>query len=294
MILKNILKYLYRLSFFPGLINTCFKPGHFYSPVVSLKEIKKKEKQIWNEQKEKQLPGIEFHAEKQLELLGIFSDYYQELPFTESKSSLHYFYKNIFYSYTDAIILYSFLRHFKPQRIIEAGSGFSSALMTDVRKLFLPELNLTFIEPYPKRLKSLFKETDKEEYVIIEKNIQDIDVSVFKQLKEGDFLFIDSTHVSKTGSDVNHILFKILPVINKGVFIHFHDIFYPFEYPKTWVYQGRSWNESYILRAFLMHNSDYEIIMFNDFLHKHHGNAFKTMPLCYKNTGAGLWLKKKS
>ncbi len=98
--------------------------------------------------------------------------------------------------------------------------------------------------------------------------------------------------MSKTGSDVNYILFDILPILNKGVFIHFHDIFYPFEYPKKWVYEGRNWNEDYILKAFLMYNSEFKIRLFSHYLHELHKDTFKDMPLCYKNTGGNIWLEK--
>ena len=279
------------MRFINGLANTCFKPGHFYSPIVSIKDIKERETQIWSENSNKSLAGINLNSDKQIDLLKEFSKYYKEQPFTKNKDKNRYYFENTLYSYTDAIILYSFLRHFNPKIIIEAGSGFSSALMLDTAESFLPDLKLSFIEPYPKRLKSLLTKKDKENVDILESKIQDIEPSYFEALEKNDILFIDSTHVSKTGSDVNFILFNILARLKEGVLIHFHDIFYPFEYSKNWVYQGRSWNESYILRAFLMNNNSFEIILFNDYLHKHHKSSFEQMPLCYKNTGGSIWLK---
>ncbi len=83
----------------------------------------------------------------------------------------------------------------------------------------------------------------------------------------GDVLFIDSSHVSKMGSDVNHILFNVLPLLKSGVFIHFHDMFYPFIYPKSWTEQGRFWNETFLLRAFLQNNKDFTIQFWGNFLH---------------------------
>ena len=93
---------------------------------------------------------------------------------------------------------------------------------------------------------------------------------------------------------MNFLLFEVLPVLKEGVYIHFHDVFYPFEYPKEWVFKGYNWNENYILRAFLMNNKDYKIQLFADYLHKHHKGLYKKMPLAYKNTGGNLWLKKES
>ncbi len=136
------------------------------------------------------------------------------------------------------------------------------------------------------------KENDDKHFQIQTSQIQDIDSDFFKSLNQNDILFIDSTHVSKTGSDVNYVIFNILPILKKGVLIHFHDIFYPFEYPKQWVYEGRNWNENYLLRAFLMNNNDYKILLFSDYLHKIHKEAFKHMPLCYNNTGGSIWIQK--
>src|SRR5690606_8620162 len=115
-----------------------------------------------------------------------------------------------------------------------------------------------------------------------------VPLAVFEELNAGDMLFIDSTHVAKTGSDVNYILFEILPRLKSGVLIHFHDIFYPFEYPRDWVFNGRNWNEVYFLKAFLMYNTTFEIKLFSHYLHKHHPNVFEAMPLCYRNHGGNL------
>jgi hypothetical protein len=84
-------------------------------------------------------------------------------------------------------------------------------------------------------------------------------MEIFCGLEENDILFIDSTHVTKINSDVNKIIFEILPKLQKGVLIHFHDIFWPFEYPQTWIREGMFWNEAYILRAFLEYNNSFEI-----------------------------------
>ena len=89
---------------------------------------------------------------------------------------------------------------------------------------------------------------------------------LFRELHAGDVLFVDSTHVAKVGSDVNHIFFEILPILQPGVVVHFHDIMYPFEYEPKWIYTGVAWNEAYMLRAFLMFNPTFKILLFNSFL----------------------------
>lgn len=275
--------------------NSFFPAGHYYSPIVSVADIKKREHEIWPDKINESLNGIDLRVAEQIKLLDSFTLFYRDIPFKpEVQPGIRYNFENAFYSYTDGIILYSVIRHFKPKRIIEIGSGFSSAVMLDTNELFFNnKIDLTFIEPYPERLHSIMKVTDKASTSIIESDVQQIKLENFEKLQAGDILFVDSTHVSKTGSDVNYILFEILPSLQSGVLIHFHDIFYPFEYPKEWVLKGLNWNEDYLLKAFLMYNSKFEIKLFSEFLHTHHREAFKNLPLSYKNIGGNLWIMKK-
>ena len=275
--------------------NSCYPPGHFYSPVISIEDVRNRQSEIWKNNEIEGIRGIELEINKQKELVQSFNQYYKDLPFKAGKNGKsRYYFENDYYSYTDGIILYSMIRHCKPKRIIEIGSGFSSAIMLDTNETFFDnEIELTFIEPYPERLKSLFTENDKKRDLIIRQDVQRVSLDEFKKLKAGDILFVDSTHVVKTGSDVNYILFEILPFLNNGVLIHFHDVFYPFEYPKDWVFQGRNWNEDYFLKAFLMYNRNFKIKLFSHYLHECHKEVFKEMPLTYKNKGGNLWLEKQ-
>ncbi|AXT21283.1 class I SAM-dependent methyltransferase [Flavobacteriaceae bacterium AU392] len=275
--------------------NTIYPAGHYYSTIISIDEVRKRENEIWKNETVNEVLGVDLNIGKQLQTIQSFEEYYDEIPFEDTKKEgLRYFFKNGFYSYSDAISLYGMIRNYKPKKIIEAGSGYSSALMLDVNACFFQnQIDLTFIEPYPERLYDLILEKDKISTTIIESFIQNVPINIFESLESGDILFIDSTHVSKTGSDVNFILFEILPRLKSGVLIHFHDIFYPFEYPKKWVFQGRNWNEDYIVKAFLMYNKEFEILFFSHYLHKHHKNAFKKLPLMYNNHGGNLWLIKK-
>ncbi|MBT8261658.1 MAG: class I SAM-dependent methyltransferase [Bacteroidia bacterium] len=274
--------------------NSCFPPGHYYSPIVSVEEAKKNEAVIWKEASNPELAGIDLKVDEQVRLLSEMKKYYSDIPFeAHKKDDFRYYFENEMYSYTDGIILYSMLRHLKPDRIIEVGSGFSSALMLDVNQHnFDNRIDLHFIEPNPERLFENINENDKKSTIIIPKKVQEVEPSYFSRLEAGDILFIDSTHVAKTGSDVNYIFFEILPILKPGVWIHFHDIFYPFEYPKGWVYGGRNWNENYFLRAFLMNNNDYEIRLFPHYLHLHRKDVFTEMPLAYLNKGGNIWLEK--
>jgi hypothetical protein len=231
-------------------------------------------------------------VQHQLDLLKSFSAYYADIPFKDQAFKTRYYFDNTSFRYFDGIALYSFIRHYKPKRIIEIGSGFTSSLMLDTRELFKQDIELTFIEPYPALLKSLFKGSDESNCKIIDTKVQRVPVELFKSLEKNDILFIDSSHVSKTGSDVNYELFSIIPELNDGVIIHVHDIFYPFEYPKNWVYDGRNWNEDYLLRAFLSYNSKFKIEFFVDYLAQHQRQALRQMPLLEKENGGSLWMRK--
>ncbi len=278
------------------LYRTDYYPGHYYSPIVSIEEIKKKEGEIFSI-KDKNIPGIDLNEDEQIRLLHELAVNYDSITFkSEKQDGLRYYYNNNLYSYSDAIFLNLVIRHFKPKSIIEIGSGYSSAVMLDTNDIYFDHsIKLTFIEPYPERLYSLFKPGDFENHTTIVSNLQDTSLDRYKELNENDILFIDSTHVSKANSDVNKIFFEILPILKKGVLVHFHDIFYPFEYPKEWVlgWKGFGWNEDYVLRAFLMYNGQFKIRMFNTFLEHFHEDWFKqNMPDCLKNTGGSIWLQK--
>jgi hypothetical protein len=186
------------------------------------------------------------------------------------------------------------MRHLRPKRIVEIGSGYSSCAMLDVNELFFSDsIAFTFIDPYPQLLRSLISTSDLRRNRVLGQPVQEVDLEVFQELQDSDILFIDSSHVAKTGSDVNYIVFKILPLLNLGVHVHFHDIFYPFEYPRDWVFDGRSWNEAYLLRAFLQYNDSFEIEFFATYLlHNHRDLLESALPLFLKNPGANLWLKK--
>ena len=96
---------------------------------------------------------------------------------------------------------------------------------------------------------------------LVQTKIQHADKSLFSALEPNDILFIDTSHVAKAGSDVNYLLFEILPILKPGVLVHIHDIFLPDEYPKKWVIEdGRNWNEQYLVRAFLQYNPAFEIV----------------------------------
>jgi hypothetical protein len=192
------------------------------------------------------------------------------------------------------MILYAFLRHYRPRRVIEIGSGFSSALMLDVNDSFLQKtIQFTFIEPNPQRLFDLLDPRDREMHTIIPDIVQKAPIELFRNLRAGDILFIDSSHILKIGSDVAYLIFDVLPSLAKGVIIHFHDIIWPFEYPQAWYSQGLDCNEAHFLRAFLQYNPVSRILFFNTYLSTFHTDVLaKNIPLFLSDPGSSLWLEK--
>lgn len=298
---KNAIKHLanqlpYVKTLYKQAANCTHPNGHYYSPVFSIEDVKNRQESIWKDVNKDGISCINLRTTEQKQLILQLNTFYHEMPFQAERSEqLRYEFKNGYFSYSDGILLYSMIRHFQPKKIIEIGSGHSSALMLDTNELFFKnEIDLTFVEPYPdERLNWLMNAEDKKRCTVIQDFVQSVSLDVFRQLEAGEILFIDSTHVSKTGSDVNYILFDILPVLQAGVIIHFHDVFYPFEYPKDWVFNGYNWNEDYLLRAFLMCNTAYDILLFPDYLHLHHKEVFEQMPLCSLKTGGSFWIQKK-
>lgn len=152
---------------------------------------------------------------------------------------------------------------------------------------------MTFIEPYPDRLNTLLSDEDRRRCRIIEHRIQDVHDAPWSDLESGDVLFIDSSHVSKCGSDVNQLFFEVLPSLAPGVIVHVHDVFPHFEYPEAWHKLGRSWNEDYLLRAFLQFNNSFQILVWTPFMVESQPEFFlKKMPLCLKNSGGSIWMQR--
>ncbi len=271
-----------------------FPPGHYYSALPDLQAVRQNEARLFGLMP-RTLPGIDMQEAAQRALLERFARYYPDIPFTDQPSpGLRYHYQNPAYGHSDAIMLHCMLRHLAPKRVVEVGSGHSSCVTLDTIEHFIDHpVHTTFIDPYPALLQSLMRPEDMAHSTVLGQPLQDVPVGVFQALGENDVLFIDSTHVSKVGSDVNRLLFEIFPLLAPGVAIHLHDIFYPFEYPKAWILEGRAWNEAYLVRAFLQDNTRFQVLLMNTFMSHFHREFFEQhMPLCLHNEGASLWLRK--
>jgi predicted O-methyltransferase YrrM len=239
--------------------------------------------------------GVELREPAQLALLEELARFYPAMPFAPAPTpGLRYRFDNESYSYADGIFLYSMLRHLRPRRLIEVGSGFTSALVLDTNERFLDNrVECTFIEPHPDLLLSLLSEDDRRRSRLIAAPLQEVDAALFESLEAGDILFIDSTHVAKANSDVNRLFFEILPRLAPGTMVHLHDVFPSFEYPLEWLRLGRAWNEQYLLRAFLQYNEHFEVRLFGSYMVARHADWFhRNMPLCLVNPGGAFWMQR--
>ena len=191
------------------------------------------------------------------------------------------------------------IRKFKPKRIIEIGGGISTHYAIQAISQNQNENNkfceLTCIEPYP--FDELRKCRDKIN--LIEKKIQDVEMSTFEKLDEGDFLFIDSSHVGKIGSDVNHIMLNIVPSLPQKSYIHFHDMYLPYTTtPEDHKVFNASciWNEILIVSSFLNFNKEYKVIQSQSIMHHRDPEKFNKSFPSYNpkiNFPSSMWVYKE-
>jgi hypothetical protein len=192
-------------------------------------------------------------------------------------------------------------RHFQPRLIIEVGSGFSSLVAAEAIAKN-KDSALICIEPFPLEfLRAGFPGLRS----LIEKKVQDIDVEFFSQLESGEILFIDSSHTVKIGGEVNYLFLQVVPRLKPGVIVHIHDIFLPFEYRRDWVLdEFRFWTEQYLLQAFLIFNSEFEVLMANRYLaHRYLGdlkaafpnleNLKAALPNSVRWVGGSFWMRQR-
>ena len=267
-------------------------PGHYYSPIPTMKEVLAQEDRIF--QRPDHLVGLDINDEGQLALFTRLAPLTTDVTFnTEPQPDQRYFTNNPSYGVGDALILQAFLRHLRPARYLEVGSGWTTALALDTNDRWLDGgLRLTCIEPYPDDLNRLVRPGDDVEIIV--SPVQDVDIARFTELEPGDILFIDCSHVVKTGSDAHHLITRVLPVVPTGVYIHIHDMFWPFEYPRVWIEEGRVWTEAYLLHAFLLFNQEFEIVFFNDWMAaQHYDLMVHEVPALAQGAGGALWLRRR-
>lgn len=267
--------------------------GHFYSPIIDPADLRAREARLWSRVDE--MPGIDMNVLEQFKLLQALEPYTRDIdwPVEQPKDPTRYFYGNDQYPVLDAEFLHAVLRHFRPKAMIEVGSGWSSLITAEVNRTHLGRsMEFSCIEPYPRQF--LIDGVDGITQ-LVRQRVEDVELSFFDRLGDGDILFIDSSHVSKAGSDVNYLFFEVLPRLRPGVIVHIHDIFLPDEYPKEWVIdQGRNWNEQYVVRAFLEFNTEWQLIWAAHFMGTRYTTSVQATFPRYPLLGGGgsIWLRR--
>lgn len=246
-------------------------PVHYMHPIPDLRKLKP---EIWSQHSE--LAGLDMDEELQLGLLAQFAvqykQEYSQFPRKKTPVPYQYYIDNGRFESVDGEILYCMVRHFKPARIVEIGSGFSTYLAAQALLINAKETDkqgtLLACEPYPNRtLAAGFPGLTR----MIRQPVENIPLSHFSTLAENDVLFIDSSHVLSIGGDVQYEFLEILPRLQPGVLVHVHDVFLPAEYRRELVVrEHRFYTEQYLLQAFLAFNDTFRVLWASSYMHLRH------------------------
>lgn len=255
--IKKTLFLIYKIGLKFGFV---IIPKHYYSAFADLDYLKTT-KNSW--QKPSEMKGIETHIESQLleiqKITNSFKSEYQNNSFYKEGVEKHY---GPGFGYIEAQALHAFVRFFKPKTIVEVGSGVSTFCSIKASELNDYKSKIICIEPYPSQTLK-----NENRVQVIQKPVQSVEYEFFEQLNADDLLFIDSSHTVKPGSDVNFLILEVLPRLKKGVFVHFHDIYFPFDYQRDIFTNFLQWQETSLLRAFLTHNEKVRILFSLSMLH---------------------------
>jgi hypothetical protein len=212
----------------------------------------------------------------------VFAPYAGEVPFPE----------NVGLSPADAAILHAMIRHYRPAKIVEVGGGESTGFSGRaclLNRMQGASIHFTAIEPYPRGGLAATPGLDR----LIEQKVQDVPLDV---VTDSDLLFIDSSHV-KTGGDVNFLYLEVLSRLRPGCLVHIHDILLPGEYWRDWVIGRRLfWTEQYLLHAFLLFNSEFEVLWGSRFMQLRHEQRVQSAFPCYRPNHriTSFWLRRRS
>ena len=263
--------------------------NHYYEPRFDYRQL------IQPLDQDRNLTGISWQIEKQLAFLKTldYASELQKIPL-EPTQKTEYYLNNRKFEGGDGECWYQIIRHFKPRRIFEIGSGFSTLMAIKAIQANRAE-NSSYqcqhicIEPYE------MKWLENTGVEIIRRRIEEFDLTFFTDLQANDILFIDSSHVIRPQGDVLCEYLEILPILNPGVVVHIHDIFSPKNYRLNWLTdQVRFWNEQYLLEAFLSCNSDWEILAAINHIKHHHYEVLNTVApyLQSKDEPGSFYLRK--
>ena len=265
-------------------------PANFYSNIPLVEDVensfeyKDTECQVYNN-------GL-FDRDNIVDFIDKISGYSGEFTPPADGDFAHpaeFFWNNPAFSGSDAMAYYCVLRHFKPDHILEVGSGFST-LVADQAIKKNGKGRITIIEPYPKEFLRGLESVES----IIETFAQDIPVADFVKLVESaQIWFIDSTHTVKIGSDCLYIYLKVMPEISKDIIVHTHDVCLPFGMPPEKALEKHIyWTEQYLLYAYMVDNPKIEVLFGSTYAERVIPKTLENMMLSqYIGAGGSLWYK---
>lgn len=161
----------------------------------------------------------------------------------------------------DIVGIYAMLAIKKPKRYVEVGSGNSTKVAFRSKRDNNLDTEITSIDPQPRA------EIDNLADHIIRQPFESIDYSEILKLEAGDILFIDNSHRILPNSDSMVFFMEILPKLKKGVIVHIHDIYLPYDYPQFMC--DRFYTEQYGLAMYILANPEkYATILPNYFIYE--------------------------
>ncbi len=256
-----------------GRLGVSVTPSHFYFPVPSLKALHGR-----NWAACRPCAAIDFRLQEQVQRLrSDLRPFVAECSFPEQAngSPHHFHFNNGFFERVDAEMAYAFVRRQRPKRVVEVGSGNSTLVLATALRRNAEEGfpgQLTSIEPHP----APFLIDSPGLTHLIATPVQQVPLSLFRSLEQGDILFIDSTHVVSMDSDVVFECLRILPELAPGVLVHFHDIFTPLDYPEKFVMTNLCfWSEQYLLEAFLSFNDRFRVVWSGSAMQQFHAGELR-------------------
>jgi len=210
--------------------------------------------------------GIELNVGRAIDAIeSELAPYVAELDFPLEGPAApgQFFLRNQNYQSVDAELLYAMVRQRRPRRVLELGSGYTTLLIGMAARRNAEEgveTEHVAFDPYPRP--QVVGEEPPPPTRLEPVSAMDVPAAEFEALGSGDFLFVDTTHTVKLGSDVNRIVLDLLPTLAPGVVVHFHDVFLPWEYPRVWIEERQYyWGEQYLLQAFLAFNDEFEVLL---------------------------------
>ncbi len=264
-------------------------PRTYYSPLLLKEEI-----DLTILERRRRLPGIRLNEQGAQDLIGKISPYGAELesvPY-ESDGTAPFWFANDWFNDFDAASLYALLRHLKPKRYVELGCGYSSLMSSRALSRNLTEgfaCDVVYSDPHPRLDIAKLLTCGR----LIQQRVQDVPFELFTSLEAGDVLFIDTSHVVKFQSDVVHAVVTILPSLKPGVWIHFHDVFTPYDYPLEWLTHSRfSNNEQYAIEAMLSGGDRYDVELPLYLLWKEQISVLKKLLPRGQRRPHGFWMRR--